>query len=60
MSGTKWAEPIEIEAKRRFEKFYKLPTAPKKWADDLSKKLLKSHSQEAVTSMYEEFLGGLF
>jgi len=59
MPNTKWAEPIEEDAKQRFEKFYKMSSTPKKWAKDLSKQLLKTHSQETISSLYEEFLGGL-
>jgi glycosyltransferase involved in cell wall biosynthesis len=60
MPGTRWAEPLENDAKRRFEKFYKMPGVPEKWAKDLSKKLLKTHSQETVSTLYEECLGEIF
>ena len=59
MPNTKWAEPIEEDAKQRFEKFYKMSPTPQKWAKGLSKQLLKTHSQEAISNLYEEFLGGL-
>jgi glycosyltransferase involved in cell wall biosynthesis len=59
MAGTKWAEPSEDDAKRRFQKFYKSPANPEAWAKDLGKKLLKTHSQDAINTLYEEYLGGV-
>ncbi|MBK22660.1 MAG: hypothetical protein CME70_06365 [Halobacteriovorax sp.] len=58
--GARWAEPIEEDAKRRFQKFYKSPGTPTKWAESLSKKLKDMYSQEKINQLYSESLELLF
>lgn len=57
--GTKWAEPLEHDAKRRLTKFRQQPDIPKAWAKDLKKTLLKEYSQESINLIYDEAFGGL-
>jgi glycosyltransferase involved in cell wall biosynthesis len=59
ISGTKWAEPLEHDAKRRLSKFRQQPDAPTKWAKDLQKILIKEYSQESINLIYDEALGGI-
>jgi glycosyltransferase involved in cell wall biosynthesis len=58
--GTRWAEPLEKDAKQRFQKFRKSSQKPEEWATELSKVLLQSHSQEAINGLYEQAMGELF
>jgi len=57
--GTKWAEPLEHDAKRRLSKFREQPDMPTKWAQDLKKILVKEYSQESINLIYDEALGGI-
>jgi glycosyltransferase involved in cell wall biosynthesis len=53
MKGTKWANPDEADFKKKIAKFRQNSTTPKEWAIDLSSKLLKSHSHEAISALYD-------
>jgi glycosyltransferase involved in cell wall biosynthesis len=54
ISGTKWAEPDETDAKRRLEKFRRSPDIPKKWAKDLQKIILEKYSHNEICRQYNE------
>ena len=60
MEGSRWAEPIEEDVKKRLTKFRKAPDLPRQWAQDLQKKLLDSHSQKNIEKIYDEKLRGFF
>jgi len=57
IQGSRWADPREKDAKRRFRKFYEQSQAPKEWATSLRQKLLPLYTQDAVNARYEEVLG---
>jgi glycosyltransferase involved in cell wall biosynthesis len=59
VAGARWADVVEEDAKRRIMKFRTSPDVPMEWARDLQKKLLVSHSQEAINSIYEKEIGDL-
>lgn len=39
VKGAKWANPVEVDAKKRLRKFYESPQIPTAWAKELSNKL---------------------
>lgn len=59
LSGMKWADPIEKDAKIRLRKFYKSPDIPKSWAEDLQKTLVEQYSHEQICKEYDEVFNGL-
>ena len=59
LPGTKWAEPLEHDAKRRLMKFYEKPDIPLEWASELKGILLKEYSQDSINSAYNDALGSL-
>lgn len=54
IKGSKWAEPDESSAKQRMLKFHKRSDVPQKWAQDLSKKLLTTNSNQTIFRTYDE------
>jgi len=59
IAGSKWAEPLEDNAKERLRKFRKSSFIPLKWANELKTRLLSSFSQEKINKKYDEILGTL-
>ena len=59
LQGTKWADPLEHDAKRRLLKFYEKPDVPQQWANDLKESLQKEYSQESINLLYDEAFEGL-
>lgn len=57
ISGSKWANPLEEDFKRKVSKFRTSPTIPKDWAIDLSKKLIQEYSYEQISALYDQKLG---
>jgi glycosyltransferase involved in cell wall biosynthesis len=57
---SKWAVPDELDFKKKINKFRESPEVPKKWAKDLSEKILSTYSQEAIEAEYEREIGYLF
>lgn len=53
MAGSKWAEPIEDDFKKKVKKFKSGSLIPKQWAEDLSKKLVEKFSHEEIVKLYE-------
>ncbi len=60
MKGSRWAQPLEEDAKRRFIKFRKASSLPKKWAEELQKKIVEKYSQKAIIRIYDEKLRDFF
>lgn len=58
--GSKWAQPLEEDFKKKVKKFRESPSTPREWASELSQKLSKSLSQSNVERMYDSTLGDLF
>lgn len=54
VEGSRWAEPLEKDFKKRVSKFRTSPTIPTEWAKDLSKKLLLTHNFEAISKQYDD------
>ena len=54
IKGTHWAEPKESDFKLKLKKFRKSSYIPKQWAKELSLKLKKEFSQQAVENKYED------
>jgi glycosyltransferase involved in cell wall biosynthesis len=59
MPGSKWAEVREQDFKKKVSKFRKNSDKPQEWAIDLREKLIKSHSQEAISRHYHKVFGDL-
>jgi glycosyltransferase involved in cell wall biosynthesis len=57
MKGSRWAEVIEDDFKRRIKKFRESSSVPREWASELQKKVHQSFSFEAVARKWEELLG---
>jgi glycosyltransferase involved in cell wall biosynthesis len=57
MKGSRWAEVVEDDFKRRMKKFKESSSVPREWAVDLQKKVRKEFSFEAVSHKWEEALG---
>lgn len=51
-SGMRWAEPSEVDFKKRIRKFYNSSSIPKKWALDLSKRIIEGYSFDNIATMY--------
>ena len=56
MEGSQWANASGDDFKRKIKRFYKASSIPAGWAEDLSKKLLKSHSPAAIGKHYKRVL----
>lgn len=56
LKGFKWANPVEMDAKRRLRKFYDSSKLPKDWALELKTKIRESYSFEAVARIYSSML----
>lgn len=56
LKGMRWANPIEVDAKRRLQKFYQASSIPVSWATDLKKKIRENYSFEAVSRIYSSVL----
>lgn len=57
MQGTRWANPIEDNFKKRIKKFYESPSIPQQWARDLSKSLKETHNFQKISTLYDVALG---
>lgn len=57
MKGSRWAEVVEDDFKRRIKKFRDSSSVPREWAAELQKKVHQSFSFEAVARKWEELLG---
>lgn len=54
IKGTKWAQPVEDDFKRKLRKFHDSSTIPRTWARDLKPKILDGFSHQKISSMYSE------
>ena len=59
LENSKWAIAKEKDLKKKIRTFRQKPDAPKKWAEDLSKKLIEAYSQDTVNSLYDEVVGDI-
>jgi len=56
VKDTKWANPVEFDAKQRLKKFYSGAQIPKQWATELGKKIREHYCFDAVARIYSETL----
>lgn len=54
IKGTKWAEPLEDDFKRKIRKFHDSNSIPREWARDLKTKILEKYSHEYISSLYSK------
>ncbi len=59
IEGSKWANPIEQDVKRRLKKFYEESDLPKEWAADLKTKIQQNYSFSKISEKYDEVIGTL-
>lgn len=59
VEGSRWAEPSEIDFKRKAIKFRTKNDVVFEWAQDLAKKIKESHSQVAINKHYNSAFGSL-
>lgn len=59
MKGSKWAEVRELDFKKKLRKFKNSHAVPKQWADELSVKIRKMYSPDAIDEEYETKVGQL-
>ncbi len=56
MKGSRWAQPLEDDFKKKINKFYESSSTPRQWAKDLKEKIVKEYSQENINKIYSETL----
>ena len=56
VEDSKWANPVEADAKKKLRTFYRKPEIPKQWALKLRDRLRKSHKYESIRSEYNKKL----
>jgi len=56
MQGTKWADPIEDDFKKKVLKLKSKYSIPKSWANELSKKIKQEFSSSAIIPKYNVML----
>ena len=54
LAGMQWAEPSESDFKKKVVKLKNKYDIPKKWAQDLSKKVKEKFSSQAIIKTYDE------
>jgi len=59
VENSKWANPVEADAKKKLRTFYRKPEIPKQWALKLRDTLRESHSYEGIRQVYEKNLAKL-
>jgi glycosyltransferase involved in cell wall biosynthesis len=59
MKGSRWAEVIEADFKKKIKKFRDSPDIPKGWARDMGKVIRERYSRESIDRIYTETLGHL-
>ena len=52
----RWAEPSEEDFKKKILKFRNKYEMPKRWAQDLEKKIKENFSSNAIIKKYDVFL----
>lgn len=56
VAGSRWANPVESDFKKRVRKFRSSPDAPREWAAELVETIQKRYSWEAVSDSYNRTL----
>jgi glycosyltransferase involved in cell wall biosynthesis len=53
MPGSKWADPLEDDFKKKVKKFIDSQTTPREWAESLAANLIKEYSQESINGLLD-------
>jgi len=53
VKNARWANPHEIDAKKRMRRFFESHARPKEWAIDLKEKVVKDFSLKAIFKKYD-------
>lgn len=56
VQGSRWADPSEIDFKRRLKKFRSSPDVPREWAAELRETVRQSYGWPAVRDTYDRVL----
>ena len=56
IEGTRWAEPLENNFKKKIKKFRHNYETPAVWAQDLGKKVREIYSQDSICKIYDDIL----
>lgn len=59
VKGTRWANPLEDDFKRKLKKFNDNSSIPREWAKDLQSKILENYSHERINAAYDSVFGEL-
>jgi glycosyltransferase involved in cell wall biosynthesis len=59
MAGTKWAQPLEADFKKRLAKFKESYITPRQWAEELAVKCQKTFSRSAILDNYAKLTDAL-
>jgi len=59
VENSRWAEPIEDDAKKCLQRFRKKPSLPKQWANDLKEKIRKNFSEKSINQHYNKLMRNL-
>ncbi len=59
IAGTKWAQPSELDFKKRIAKFRTSSQVPKEWSQDLAVKCRETFSREAILKQYASLTDAL-
>lgn len=59
LSGSKWAQPVEDDFKRKITKFRTSSSIPGEWAKDLQTKILNRYSIDNIIADYNQITKGL-
>ena len=59
MKGSRWAEPVEEDFKKKIKKFVDSQSVPREWAFDLKTKILQGYSQQKIEEYLDDAIGDL-
>lgn len=55
MPDARWADVVEIDAKKKMQKFREKPDVPTQWAQELKYKIRENFSFKAISNSYDAF-----
>ena len=59
LKGFRWADPSEVDFKKKVKKFRHNYHKPKQWAVELSKRLRDSFSQRSICEKYDNLINSI-
>ena len=60
VEGSKWAQPVEADVKRKLKKFRSSWIKPKQWAKEMQPRIIENYSQRTINGLYDQALGKYF